>query len=424
MVRRAIKPGGTGAQRPKGSGVAAEAGGTAQDELYLTADAAAAVLGVAVASLYAYVSRKGIRSQALPGTRARLYWREDINRIAQGKAGDRSIKLDSILVPETRITLLTERGHFYRGRSAIELAETASLEDVAALLWEQDAQALFPPSTPVTPAGFAQARLALSQLPPADQASGLFPLLEQASPRSYDRSAAGFARTGAELLRWFTAIAIGADRPSAEPVHVVLAGGLEAPAEYVDIVRRLLVLFADHELSAPTYAVRAAANTGGTPYQAVTAGLVASKGRRVNEGRAPAVRRLISEVLGDPDPSRPVLERFRSEETIPGFSHSLYRSGDLRARALLTVLADRFGGEEDVRRLIVAIHVARDLAGVEPDLALLAFFVERKLKPQLGSVLPLVARSVGWIAHAYEQMESGPMVRPRTAYTGVLPRNG
>ena len=84
----------------------------------------------------------------------------------------------------------------------------------------------------------------------------------------------------------------------------------------------------------------------------------------------------------------------------------------------------RFGQEDDVRRLLEAIEVAHDLAGVEPDLALLALFVERKLKPHLGSVLPLVARSVGWIAHAFEQMETGAIVRPRTAYTGVLPLRG
>ena len=395
-----------------------------RSELYVTADAAAALLGVTVSSLYAYVSRKGIRSQAIPGTRARLYWREDIDRIANGRAGDRAIKWDSILVPETKITLLTDEGHFYRGRSAIALAETASLEDVAALLWVQDVSTLFPAAAPIAPPGFAQARLALSQLPPADQAGGLFPLLEHGNPRSYDRSAAGFARTGAELLRWFTAISIGADQPSAEPIHLVLARGLSAPADYEDIIRRLLVLFADHELSAPTYAVRAVANAGATPYQAVAAGLVASKGQRMTEGRAPSVRRLISEVLTDQSPGHPVLERFRAEEAIPGFSHSLYRGGDVRARALLAVLKDRFGHEDDVRRLLDAIHVAHDLAGVEPDLALLALFVERKLKPRLGSVLPLVARSVGWIAHAYEQMESGPMVRPRTAYTGVLPTDG
>ena len=396
--------------------------GRSSPSLYLTAAEAAGVLGIAVTSLYAYVSRKGIRSQAAPGTRARLYWREDIDRIARGHGPDRTANWDSILVPETKITLLTDEGHFYRGRSAIALAETASLEEVAALLWEQEVGDLFPERAPEAPAGFAEARAAVSRLSSIDQALSLFPMLEASNPRSYDRSPAGFARSGAELLRWFAALVVHAERPSAEPIHTVLARAFAGKDDHADIIRRLLVLFADHELSATTYAVRAVANTGSTAYQAVLAGLIASKGQRITEGRAPAIKRFIDEVLADPDPGYPVVERHRAGEALPGFSHSLYKGGDMRARSLLAVLSERFRDQDDFQRLLQAIEVARDGVGVEPDLALLALFIERKLKHRggLGSI-QIVARSVGWIAHAREQMDSGPLVRPRSAYTGALP---
>lgn len=390
--------------------------------LYLTAAEAAGALGIAVTSLYAYVSRKGIRSQPVPGTRARVYWHEDIDKIARGQNGDRTVKWDSILVPETKITLLTNDGHFYRGRSAIALSATSSLEEVAALLWEQDVRDAFPTKAPAVPAGFAEARLAMSSLSSVDQALSLFPMLEASNPKSYDRSAAGFAQTGGELLRWFAALVVHGDLPSADPIHVVLARAFSAADDYADIIRRLLVLFADHELSATTYAVRAVANTGSTPYQAVMAGLLASKGQRITEGRAPAIKRFIEEVLNDPNPGHPVVERHRAGEVLPGFSHSLYKGGDVRARSLLGVMVERFADEDDFKRLVQAINVARDDAGVEPDLALLSLFIERKLKHRggLGSI-QIVARSVGWIAHAREQLDSGPLVRPRSAYTGVLP---
>ena len=390
--------------------------------LYLTAEEAANALGIAVPSLYAYVSRKGIRSQPVPGTRARLYWREDIDKIARGQNGDRTVKWDSILVPETKITLLTDDGHFYRGRSAIALSATASLEEVAALLWEQEVNASFPRKAPEAPIGFAEARAATARLSSIDQALSLFPILEAGNLRNYDRSAAGFARTGGELLRWFAALVVHADRPSAEPIHVVLGRAFSGNDNHSDLIRRLLVLFADHELSATTYAVRAVANTGSTPYQAVMAGLIASKGQRITEGRAPSIKRFIEEVLNDPDPGHPVVERHRAGEALPGFSHSLYRGGDIRARALLGVMVERFAKQDDFKRLHQAIDVARDDAGVEPDLALLSLFIERKLKHRggLGSI-QIVARSVGWIAHAREQLDSGPIVRPRSAYTGVLP---
>ena len=393
--------------------------------LYLTAEEAAKVLGVAVASLYAYVSRKGIRSQAIPGTRARLYWRDDIDRIAQGPGAERAIKWDSILVPETKVTLLTERGHYYRGQSAIALSETATLEEVAALLWQEDGRALFPAVALQAPEGFAEAQAALRRLAPTDQAVGLFPLLEGANPKNYDRSSAGFARTGAEVVRWLTAITVGETKTSPEPIHLVLARAFSGLEGYADVIRRLLVLFADHELTAATYAVRAVANTGTTPYQAVTAGLVAHKGQRLVEGRAPAIKRFIEEVLSDPDPGHPVLERYRAGDDIPGFSHKLFKVADMRARALLPMLNEHFGEEDDFKRLFQAIRVAQEGLGVEPNLALLALFIERKFRQRTGvGSIQLIARSVGWIAHAQEQMESGPLVRPRTAYTGVLPSEG
>ena len=393
-------------------------------QLYLTAEEAAAALGVAVASLYAYVGRKGIRSQGVPGTRARLYWREDIDRIAARQGPDRVVTADSILVPETKITLLTDTGPYYRGTSAVALSETATLEETAALLWEHDLEALFPPTPPETPPGFAEAWNALSRLAPVDRALALFPLLEAASPRSYDRTPLGFARTGAALLRWFAALVAEVDGPTADPIHLVLSRAFSKEESDADIIRRLLVLFADHELSPTTYAVRATANTGSTPYQAVMAGLVASKGQRIIEGRAPSIRRFLQEVMSDADPGHPVIERYQAGESVPGFSHSLYRGGDMRARSLMPILEDRFGSRDEFRRLARAIHVAHDAAGVEPDLALLAFFIERGLERRSAfSSIQVVARSVGWIAHAREQMDSMPLVRPRAAYTGVLPRH-
>lgn len=389
--------------------------------LYLSAKQAAAALKIAVPSLYAYVGRKGIRSQSVPGTRARLYWREDIDRIAGQQGAERMVKLDSILVPETKITLITDMGPYYRGRSAIELSETATLEETAALLWEQEADALFG-LAPEIPKGFARARAALAQLAPSDQAVALFPLLEAANPRSFDRSALGFARTSADLIRWLATIVAQAPRPTAEPVHVVLSRAFSADDAYLDIIRRLLVLFADHELSPTTYAVRAVANTGSTPYQAVMAGLVASRGQRIIEGRGPSIRRFLQEMMSDPDPETPVVERCRAGEPLPGFSHSLYPGGDMRARSLLPILEGKFGSQDEFRRLSRAISVAREVAGVEPDLALLALFVERRLNRRSAfGWIQIVARSVGWIAHAREQMDSMPLVRPRTAYTGVLP---
>jgi citrate synthase len=262
----------------------------------------------------------------------------------------------------------------------------------------------------------------------SEKIGSLLALLEHSNPRNYDRTAPGFFRASGDLLRWFAALAIGAEEPSTKPVHFVLARGWKAPRGFEDMIRRMLVLLADHELTADTYAVRAVANAGCTPHQAVMAGIVATGGYRLGQGRGPTLRRLIEEIVTNEDPGQPLIERYREGEPIPGFEGgpigSVAAGGgrDARAVSLLKTLEEQFGGDRDVRRLLKAVEVAREGIGVEPNIRVVYFFMERKLKiPPDDASLKVVARIVGWLAHAFEQMESGPLVRPRTAYAGPLP---
>jgi citrate synthase len=400
---------------------------TSESHLYVTAEEAAKILEVEVPSFYAYVGRKGIRSQPVPGQRARLYWREDVENMRRSKTG--KVNWDSVLVPQTKITLITEEGPFYRGHSAVGLAESATLEDVAAILWEQDRSALFPDAAPHAPDSVRKVQKLLSGLTISEQAGTLLPLLERSSPRNYDRTSLGFARAGADLLRWFAALGLG-EEPTSEPVHLVLARLWNAPPGYDDLIRRVLVLLADHELTPDTYAVRAVANAGCTPHQAVLAGIVANSGYRLTAGRVTAVRRLIDEIVVSDEPERPLIDRYRDGEVLPGFeggpvesvSDGGHAGRDARAEALLRALGGQFGDDPEVRRLLRAVEVARDDMGAEPNIRLPYAFLERKLGVRQGDAsLKVLGRTVGWIAHAFEQMASGDLIRPRTAYAGPLP---
>ena len=322
----------------------------------------------------------------------------------------------------TKITVITQEGPFYRGHSVIALAEKATLEEVAALIWEVDESDVFPHQLPEVPANFDAIRAALTSLSPFDQAGSLLPLLEASNARTYDFSNLGYAKTGAYLLRWLVALVIGADRPSIDPIHVTLARGLNAPEGYEDIIRRALVLTADHELAPSSYAVRAVANTGCTPCQAVLTGLAAARGRRVLTGRIPAVRRLIDELLDSDNPEEVILERFREGEALPGFADMIYRGEDARAGSLLDALSRQFGSDKAVEHMLRGVEVARREFGLEADVILPLTFLERQLRRRHRDLaLSPLARIVGWIAHAIEQMGSGPIVRPRTIYTGLLP---
>src|ERR671936_76366 len=110
---------------------------------YLTAKEAAALLGVKEATLYAYVSRGLIRSEAISDApRQRLYLAEDVQTLAARKVQRRDpakVARDALHwgtpMLESALTLITENTLYYRGYDAIQLACAHTFEEVAALLW-------------------------------------------------------------------------------------------------------------------------------------------------------------------------------------------------------------------------------------------------------------------------------------------------
>jgi citrate synthase len=392
------------------------------DRLWITAKQAAAALGVSLPTLYAYVSRKLIRSRSVQGSRRRRYWKADIDRLGgeQHASGQSNVALG--LINETKITLLTEQGLYYRGRNVIELAETESFETVAALLWDADIGAIFTRQVPAVPASYAKLKRSLADLTVAEQAMALLPMIERANPRLYDLSKAGIARAGADLTRWYAAIMVGASGPSPAPLHEFIVASLGAPSATADVVRRLLILAADHEFDPTTFAVRAVANAGITPCYAVLTGLIVSGGQRLQAGRAGAASRLLEEIVGSSDPRDSIVTRFRNGEPLPGFSLPKNKNWDPRAEAMMRALEASMGDDAEFKRLRRATDTASDIAGLRPDFILPATFVGRRLglKGQ-ELIVASLGRIAGWIAHAMEQYHAHELIRPRANYTGPLP---
>src|SRR5690349_14656602 len=107
---------------------------------YLTAQQAAQILGIKTATLYAYVSRGLIRSEAIEGdSRVSRYNAEDVERLRETKdqrkhpaeSARKALNWGTPIL-ESALTLITDDGLFYRGQDALELATTHTVEQVAA----------------------------------------------------------------------------------------------------------------------------------------------------------------------------------------------------------------------------------------------------------------------------------------------------
>ncbi|MDD0842555.1 citrate synthase [Pseudomonas sp. Gutcm_11s] len=392
-----------------------------QDELYLSAEEAAGLLGVNLPTLYAYVGRKNIRSVKIEGSRKRRYWAADIQRLVKGsKSGDATTSKRGNPDSHSSLTLLTEDGLYYRGRDIHELVEKASVEEVAEMFWQ--VPGAFGDSLPHMPPGVPQLLELFGHTTVIEKAIALFPLVERENPKAFDLSPEGYARTGADVVRWFAALVVGAAAPDPRPLHEFIAASCGMDQRFADLIRRMLILSIDHELDHSTYSVRAAANTGVTPYYAAITGLATARGRRIAYGRNETVSHLLDDICNAKDPAEPILQHYSQGGDIPGFCANVHSVADPRALSLKATLDSMFADDPEYLRLLKAMKVAEELVQRPVEFILLVSFVGRKLN--LGGqelALAAVARLIGWIAHASEQYNQQPLVRHRARYTGALP---
>ena len=142
---------------------------------------------------------------------------------------------------------------------------------------------------------------------------------------------------GGRIMRLVVATMLNA-RTSPQPLHLQIARAWAPDNKHAaDLIRRALVLLADHELNASTFTVRCAASTGLNLYDAMIAGLVALKGPK--HGGAGVLAAQLLKTLADGDVAPVIRERVALGERFAGFGHGVYKHGDPRARALLEALA-------------------------------------------------------------------------------------
>ena len=146
-----------------------------------------------------------------------------------------------------------------------------------------------------------------------------------------DLTRTGVIRTGRRILRVLAASVALLPSSSCEPVHRRLAAAWGLEEAGAEILRRCLVLIADHELNASTFVARCVASTGATPYAVVSAALNALSGRR-HGGASARAEALFAEIVRGGDPMTVMAGRLARGEGLPAFGQFLYPDGDPRAR--------------------------------------------------------------------------------------------
>lgn len=196
----------------------------------------------------------------------------------------------------------------------------------------------------------------------------------------------------------------------------------------LDIVRAFdiaLILHADHELNASTFAARVTAGTMSDIYSAVTSAIGALKGP-LHGGANAEVMRMLDEI-GSPEKARPwVLDRLAKKQKVPGFGHRVYHCEDPRVgilRKYAEMITQKVGKSDyyDITRAVEETMLENSKVFANVDLYTASLYHSMGLPLDLFTPIFAISRTVGWTAHILEQWGNNRLIRPRANYVGPAP---
>ena len=183
-----------------------------------------------------------------------------------------------------------------------------------------------------------------------------------------------------------------------------------------------LVLHADHELNASTFAARVTAATLSDMHSAVTSAIGTLKGP-LHGGANEAVLRMLGEIGSLERVDEEIRARLARKERIMGFGHRVYSTEDPRAthlRAMSRAVAESSGDTRlyDISRRIEKIVNEEKKLNANVDFYSASLYSMLGLPADLFTPIFAVSRISGWTAHVLEQYAHNRLIRPRAEYTG------
>lgn len=334
----------------------------------------------------------------------------------------------------------------YRSYSIDDLAENASFEEVIYLLWygrlpnrlelkalKQDLleNAVLPPRiyellNLYAPWGNAMAKLRTC-----------LSFLTHFDDEVMDHSFAADHRKAVRIMAKVVAIVAAVDRirnnylpvdlstirpDSLAELILWLLTGEKPEAIAVQALDKCLVLHAEHELNASTFAARITVSTMSDMYSGIVSAIGCLKGP-LHGNANEQVARMLEEIGDLCRVDDYITKKIQNKEKIMGFGHRVYKSGDPRAKHLKKLSQELAEWRNDPLWYNMSVKIDSLVTaklGILPnvDFYSASVYTYLGIPRDLFTLIFAISRTSGWLAHILEQHENNKLIRPRALYAG------